>query len=316
MFGIIGIGVGAGVVSALLTLSVGARSALALPLFLLAPLPVAIAALGWNHRAGLIATAAGAALLGLAYSPRLAALYVVATGLPAWWFSYLALLARQRPHAVEWYPIGRILVWIAAAAAALALASLALIATDYETYVRSFGRGVDFLERINPRLFEQVPPELRAATRAAFARLAADWLAPMALAASGVFATAGLTAAAGRIVLASGRLPRPWPHLPALVLPKRLLPALAASLLACFLDGFAGIAARVLFAAFAAVYALQGFALMHAVTAGRPARGAMLGGLYALALLLWPTLLLAAAAGVADALFNLRARRGLAPPEA
>ena len=49
------VGAGAGLVSALLFAVVAKATPLALLLFLLAPLPVLIVALGWDHRAGLVA---------------------------------------------------------------------------------------------------------------------------------------------------------------------------------------------------------------------------------------------------------------------
>ena len=66
-----------------------------------------------------------------------------------------------------------------------------------------------------------------------------------------------------------------------------------------------------------AAYALQGLALAHALTAGASGRAAILATGYGLCVLFggWP-LVLAALAGVADALFNIRAKRGLAPTKA
>jgi len=48
--------------------------------------------------------------------------------LPAWWIGYLALLARPAPGtdpaAIEWYPVGRIVVWTAIAAAAVVIVTM------------------------------------------------------------------------------------------------------------------------------------------------------------------------------------------------
>lgn len=324
MTGIVGIGIGAGVVSALLTLVIATGSPLALLLFFLAPLPIAIAALGWNHKAGLIGAAVGALALGLSplffgggINLRMAVIHAVSTSLPAWWFSFLTLLARPAAppsQGVEWYPVGRVLAWIAAVAAAVTIIGVATIALDYEAYVRAFGRAVDLVERINPGLFDRLPVDQRPQARAAIAEIVAA-LAPPISATLSVWITAALLVAAGRLVLASGRLPRPWPHLPALVLPKVLLSIAAAALAGSFLGGFPGLAMRTIFAAIAAAYALQGLALAHALTAGQPGRFAILATLYGVSILFggWP-LIIAALGGVADALFNIRVRRGLAAP--
>jgi hypothetical protein len=152
---------------------------------------------------------------------------------------------------------------------------------------------------------------MRAEARADLANLAAA-IAPPISAAMSVLISSALLVIAGRLVLASGRLPRPWLYLPGVVLPKSLLAILAASFAGSFLDGFTGLAIRTAFAALSAAYALQGLAAIHALTVGRGGRGVLLALTYMLAFFGWP-LLLVALLGVAEALFNLRVRRGLTP---
>jgi len=61
--------------------------------------------------------------------------------LPAWWLGHLALLGRPLPGAVssgngavppelEWYPVGRILLWIAGFATLTTMAALLTLGTD------------------------------------------------------------------------------------------------------------------------------------------------------------------------------------------
>ena len=108
------IGLGAGVASALLFASVASGSLLSIFLFYLAPLPIMIAAIGWNYWAGAIATLVAA--LGLAGSLGSVFLfaYLVGTGAPAWWLGYLAMLARPAVNGgagtLEWYPPGRLVL--------------------------------------------------------------------------------------------------------------------------------------------------------------------------------------------------------------
>ena len=64
------VGIGAGLVAALLFAVVITGSPLSALLYSASPLPIFIAALGWNHRAGLIATAAGALAVAVALSVR------------------------------------------------------------------------------------------------------------------------------------------------------------------------------------------------------------------------------------------------------
>ncbi|MFN3673995.1 MAG: hypothetical protein ACK4VM_18990, partial [Bosea sp. (in: a-proteobacteria)] len=88
------VGIGAGLVSALLFAVVITGSPLAVLLYSAAPLPIFIASLGWNHRSGLVATAAGAIAVAIALVPSAGAAFAVIIALPAWWIAYLALLAR------------------------------------------------------------------------------------------------------------------------------------------------------------------------------------------------------------------------------
>lgn len=309
------IGIGAGLVSALLTAVLMTGQMLAVLLFFLAPLPIVIASLGWNHRAGLVATGVGAAALAITFQPKAAVVFVLGTALPAWWFSYLTLLARpsEDGRATEWYPPGMVLAWVAGIVAAMTLAGIMTLGTDYDTFVKSFERAVDVITQINPNIFSQVPEAGRAAYKAQLVELIAN-VAPALSAAFSVLLTAGILILGSRAVLASGRLPRPWPWLPGTMLPSLALVVLALSLIGSALGGFAGIAARVVAAAFAAAYALQGLATVHALTWGATGRFAVLFGLYLVSAIFggWP-LILAALVGVAEAFLNLRAKRGLLP---
>ena len=89
------IGVGAGLVSALLFATVIRGSLAAFLLFYLTPLPVAIVALGWEHRCGLVASLAGAIAVGLIFGPLSGLWFALSSALPIWWLSYLALLAQE-----------------------------------------------------------------------------------------------------------------------------------------------------------------------------------------------------------------------------
>ncbi len=124
-------GIGAGLVSALLTVVVVKATPLAAVLYMLAPVPVLIAALGWNHRSGLVATLVGGlAIAAFTGSPLGGLGFAVITGLPAWWLAYLALLGRPMADGtMEWYPIGRLLAWVAGTAA-LTITATAVISAD------------------------------------------------------------------------------------------------------------------------------------------------------------------------------------------
>ena len=140
-------GIGAGLVSALLIAVVIKATPLAAVLYLLAPIPVLIASLGWNHRSGLVAGIVGGVAIALILSPLSGIGFALVTALPAWWLAYLALLGRPGADGtMEWYPVGRLLVWIAATAA-LTIIAAGVISTggDYGAFdqnARAVVRGL------------------------------------------------------------------------------------------------------------------------------------------------------------------------------
>src|SRR5215470_12956479 len=123
MLQILFVGLGAGAAAALLFASVAAGSVPATLLF--APLPILIAALGWSHWAGLVASLTAAAGLGATLGLYFSSAFLIGVGLPAWWLGYLALLARpvgaNGSMTLEWYPIGRLVLWAAIIGAALVI---------------------------------------------------------------------------------------------------------------------------------------------------------------------------------------------------
>ena len=101
--------------------------------------------LGWNHRAGLVACLTGGLATALALSPIEGIGFAVGTGLPAWWLGYLALLGTAQPSgAVDWYPLGRLLAWIAATAALTVLATaMVSSAGDFASFQSRMRRIAD-----------------------------------------------------------------------------------------------------------------------------------------------------------------------------
>ncbi len=97
----IGIGIGAGLVSALLFGVVITGSPLAMLLSYLAPLPILIAALGWHHRAGLAAALVGSVTTAAVFRPEAGVAFALGSALPGWGFGYLALLGRPRADAAQ-----------------------------------------------------------------------------------------------------------------------------------------------------------------------------------------------------------------------
>ena len=313
MIAIILIALAAGAASALMFASIISGALISLVLFYLAPLPLMVAALGWGPLAatiGGIAAAIGlSAIFGLPYCIA----FVIMVALPAWWLGHLALLGRPTANAVapadntapaaapalEWYPVGRILLWIAGFAVLTTMGTLLTLGTDAATITGMMQRGL-------LRILDQGET-----ASSAEIQQWVDALVKIAPAAAAIVAMMTLTLnlwLAGKITATSGRLHRPWPDLKTAALPPMTLAAMSAALGFCFAGGLIALAAQTLAAALTMAYALVGFAVLHTLTLALKNRALWLGCTYAVVVVFgWP-LLAMAALGLADAVFGLRQR--------
>lgn len=303
-------GIGAGLVSALLTALLMKQTLLAALLHLLAPFPILIVSLGWNHRSGLVATLTGSVAVGLFVSPMLGLAFAAATALPAWWLAYLSLLGRPGPDGtIEWYPLGRILVWIAVTAALTMTATGLLSAQgDYDKFFETSQR---FAEAIVSLQFASTGPNaLDPQVRTELIGMLARFVPFMSALGFTVVLSLFLWSAA-RSVQISGRLPRPWPNVPDLDMPRAVILALAGAFALIALGGFIGVFGAALAGALVMAFALQGLALIHGQTRGKPGRVFLLTVVYLLIFMSQGILMTALALlGLADTLFGLRRRFG------
>jgi riboflavin transporter FmnP len=315
MASFLGIGAAAGFVSALLFVVIDRAelSALAMLLYFLSPLPILIVAMAWNHRAGLVAAIVSTILVLLVsenQSIELAIQFAVGVALPAWWFAYLLLLARTTDTTTEWYPMGRLLGWVACVSAATTVVNALLISLSYDEFVASFKRAAPLLETLNPNAFQGLSPDAKTQSLDQFADLFAIVAPPVATAADAAISVFLIWLAA-RIVLKSGRFPRPWPDLAWTTLPMGALGLLLAGIAAGIaLPGFLGLAGRALAGAMTMAYCLQGLGVIHVVTKGIGGRVGILAAAYVVFFLLpgWPQLLYAVI-GIIDPFLGLRAKR-------
>jgi hypothetical protein len=319
MIVIILIAVAAGSASALMFASIISGALISLLLFYLAPLPLMVAALGWGPLAATIGGIAAASGLGLMFGLPYCIAFVLTVALPAWWLGHLALLGRpiadaestngSQPAApaMEWYPVGRILLWIAGFAMLTTIAAMLTLGSDAETITASLKRGL--LRILAPR-------------NAAPSGDTERWvgaLAVIAPAAAAIVAMMTLTLnlwLAGRITATSGRLHRPWPDLKSAELPPMTLVALSVALAFCFIGGLAALFAQITATALLMAYAITGFAVLHTLTLALKGRVFWLSCTYAFVVVFgWPVLAMVAL-GLADAVFGFRQRfmRGRPPP--
>ena len=309
------IGLAAGLASALLFASVASGSLVSIPLFYLSPLPILIAAIGWSHIAGIVAALSAAAGLAFVLGAFFFIAFLVGIGLPAWWLGYLALLARTVPNGgtdtLEWYPVGRIVVWAAVLSTVIISIGIINLGADDESLRAALAKTFERMTRLQTSTPGTSAPGGLDSSRAI------DFLVIMLPPAAAVLATITNVFSlwlAARIVKTSGRLRRPWPDLTAITFPSTTLVALAVALAASFAPDPIGVLGVVLSSSLLIAFALLGLAVLHVVTRRFSGRGFILGGIYgAIAILGWPVLV-AALLGIADAAFDLRSRAVHKPP--
>jgi len=316
MMQLILIGIGAGVATALLFASVASGALLSVVLFYIAPLPILIAALGWSHWAALIAAVTAAAGLATFLSPLFFVTFLVGIGLPAWWLGYLALLARPTPNApeqMEWYPVGRIVVWAALLGAGVVIAAIPNFGLDEESFRSGLRNVFERMLRAQTKNPADAPLGIPGVDTAKLV----DFLVAVIPLAGAILAT--ITSLlnlwlAARIVKVSGLLKRPWPSLPDMEFPPFAPALMAVAIAGTFLSGILGTVASILAASLSMAYGFLGFAVLHAITRAAKARGILLGTAYAAVIVFgWPVLLVAML-GLADAIFNFRGRVAGHPP--
>ena len=295
MIAIVLIAMAAGCASALMFASIISGALISLLLFYLAPLPLMVAALGWGPLCATIGGIAAAIGLGAIFGLPYCIAFAVTVALPAWWLGHLALLGRPVDRrqsrrqwrragraCLEWYPVGRILLWIAGFAALTTMAALLTLGTDAATITGALRQGL--LRIIGPR----------DAASAGETEQWIDALVTIAPAAAAIVAMMTLTLnlwLAAKITATSGRLHRPWPDLKSAALPPMTLAALCVAIAFCFTGGLLAILAQIVTAALMMAYALTGFAVLHTLTLALKSRALWLGCTYAIVVVFgWPVL--------------------------
>jgi Predicted membrane protein (DUF2232) len=301
------VGIGAGIASAALfapLVSGKLISIVAIILFYFAPLPILIAALGWSHWAGLFAAIVASLGLAAFFGGYAFLGYFVAIAFPAWWLGYLALLSRPvatpAGERLEWYPVGRLVLWTALLSALVIVVALLSLGASEESLRAAMRRGLLLMLRLQEGSLQ--PPDLNRQIDALVRT------APPAAAVSVTFVNLALLWLAARIVSISGQLRRPWPELTAMAFPAHALTLLAVAVAGLLFGGFIGILSSVFAASLAAVYAVLGFAVLHTITRGMNTRGFALACVYCAVAVVTPALVIIALLGLADTAFDIRGR--------
>ncbi|MGB8399208.1 DUF2232 domain-containing protein [Bradyrhizobium sp.] len=306
------IAIAAGCASALMFASILSGALISLLLLYFAPLPLMVAGLGWGPLAATIGGIAAASALGAIFGLSHGLGFAVTVALPAWWLGHLALLGRPVSAglssgngaapvapALEWYPVGRILLWIAGFAILTAIVILLTLGSDAEAITGTLRRGL--LRFFGPR---------DTATGADIERIV-DAFVTIAPAAVTITAMLRLTLnlwLAAKITATSGRLHRPWPDLKTTAMPPMTLAALSVALAFCFVGGLSALFAQTVATALMMAYAIVGFAVLHTLTLALRYRAYWLTCAYTIVAVLTWSMLVMVAIGLADAVFGFRQR--------
>lgn len=308
------IALGAGAISAIAFASAAVGHPLAAGLFfILTPLPLFLAGLAQGWTGAAIAGAGAALLLTIIGTTQTGIFFVATTAAPVAFLSYLALLHRAAPEdadtrdAVEWYPPGRLVIWVAIISGLLSLLLVVLLGGTQEALRDQIKPAVEaMIKTLPPEV--SVPPEAvpgivdvsvalfpgAAATLPMITLLFNLWLA-------------------AKITHASGQLSRPWPDIAAMQFPRGTPLALLVTTLAGGTAGLLGLAGAAFSGTLFFAYALMGLAVIHYLTRGAPWRSFALWVTYAgLILSNGLALLVVALLGLVDTIWPLR--RSPPPP--
>tara|TARA_R110002072_G_scaffold72758_14_gene173740 strand:- start:810 stop:1766 length:957 start_codon:yes stop_codon:yes gene_type:complete len=284
---------GAGVIAALLHLSVtlGSSGAFMFAYFAQAPIVATGLALGFMPAA--VAAAIAAVLVALG-SPGVGALslFVLTSALPVLLIVYFAIQNRVRDGegedgSVEWYPVGRLLGWLTALAL-IAFVAAYLLFSGAENGVR--GATETYLKNVLGALrgaqADTAAVDQMIATMAAVfpAVAAASWL--LMIVVNGVMAQKFLTAA--------GRNLRPTPVFSEIDGPIWPAIVVAIGALMTFFGGNSGFFGLNVMLIATIPFFFIGLAVLHSISAAWPGRLFLLAGAYLfLVLLVWPAAIIA-----------------------
>lgn len=313
------IGLGAGLVSAVLFLSTATGSVLAMLLFFVIALPGFIAGLGWGSRAAIVSGIAAAVIATMVAGLTVGVVFFAVLGAPVAVLTYLALLARsgegedEDPNALEWFPAGRLVAWATIIAGGVSAMSVPLLGFDAETFRNT---AKDYFDKT---IFSQFPTEGPNAVDKEQLEPLIDLMVQVLPATSSMVWLAILLTniwAANKILEASGRAIRPTPPMATLTYPQHFPLLFVAALLAAFLPGILGIIATGFAGAFLFAYIVMGLVVLHVLANRSAFSGLILTMLYLGMLLLGWVTLLVAVVGLGEPVFRLRERalRSGSPP--
>tara|TARA_B100000029_G_scaffold509379_1_gene598425 strand:- start:1427 stop:2368 length:942 start_codon:yes stop_codon:yes gene_type:complete len=298
--------VGAGIISALLYLSLLTGTTGALIFAYLSSLPLFVAGLSLGIVPLLVAAATGTLVTGIGDEFVSAAMYGGLTAGPVIWIVHLAMLSRSSAGTVEWYPAGRLITWLSAIAGGyflIAIAAFSALKGGIRGQVESFLTTI--LEKLAGRPWAEMEGAhvLMEVYEPLFpAMVGVSWIIMMSL--NGILAQ-GLLSRFGKNL-------RPSPTMAVLQLPRALAFMFAAALLASLAPSLVGYAGTTISVYIMVPYLLLGLAVVHALASKLSSAHVVLVIFYVVLVLFGLFgLALTAGLGLVEQWFNVRRRCGV-----
>ena len=281
------------------------------------PLPLVVAGLSQGFRTGAIAIVTCAVLIAVLFFDPLGGFgFIVLFGLPLGLMIYLALLGRSvdaedESATLDWYPVGRVLAWVATWIAGLFVL----------TYVMALGadgglhgivrRAVGAFIAENPQVLDQIRAQFEAGggpLKAEDIESLAGFVLPGLLGVSLLLVLGGNFLAGYYLSRKAGIGIRPVLGLKEIQVPEFLALALLVCVAATFFGGdilfVGGSLAAILFVPFVVV----GLSVVHTLTQGQAAQSLFLLAFYAIFFLIGPVIFMVGGLGVAEQWLNIRGK--------
>ncbi|MEM8796633.1 MAG: DUF2232 domain-containing protein [Pseudomonadota bacterium] len=294
-----------GMASLLLFLAAARAGFLALPLFLLIPLPIVIASLGWGTVAGFLSAFMAFVAIAVITDPRIALFYGFDFALPAAYLAHCLGLSRRDDNsgAVEWFPISRVFFRMVLYGAFAVGLSLAFSGFDPEVLERAISEQ---LVKAPQNLGDgnTVSPDEAARSLVALYTSLLPFAAPvMWLLMIGFNLWLG-----ARIVKRSGKMDRPNLEISEISLPPLALLALAIGIILALVDPPLYFIGASLVATLAMAITILGYNTVHVLLEGTGRKPLVLPILYLATIFFSFPLLLMFLLGLADFGLKLRDR--------
>ena len=292
---------GAGVVSAILHLSVTLGSPGAFLLAYFAQLPLVATGFAFGLTQAAVAAAFAAILVAL-FSPGVGALslFIIISALPILMVVHFALQNRTEDQGnTVWYPIGRILVW-------LSLLGIAAFIVAYVVFMQGDGGMRGAIEKYLQSIMAGFAQADEAAVDAMIATMSRIF--PGVAAASWILMNIINCVLAQRFLAASGKNIRPKPVYCEIEMPVWPAGIVVFGAILAFMGGEAGFFGFNIMLIASIPFFFIGLAVLHSISAAWPGRPLALAGVYLfLILALWPAVFVAVL-GVLEFWLRLRDR--------